>query len=256
MKELNRFLVLKTIWMVLEAALLIALGIVIISNYQTAPAAIGIVTGILITIDAALHLSLYFLDVEAQKEKSGLFVGVVELALGIFVCMHSDLVTEFITLLVVLLVLITGVVLITDGVTKQLRRKEYPTPLKFIILEYVGGGILLAAGVAGLILLNVEIEGIKLQDILLIVIGSLLILGGVAEITYSIGMLVFVSKAKTVIKEEIKKSEEKEDTSVTVVKATDVEVKPVEEKKIEEVEEKTEEKVEEEKPEEDAKEAE
>lgn len=213
MKAIKTLLLIKTIWTIVEAALLIALGIVVLANYnnQDGRNIIGLVAGILIIVDGALRLALYFLDVASQEQKTGLVAGVGELSIGIFLCITPYILVDFLSLVMVLLILVIGAVLIVDALAKTLRRKVIPVPPAILVALYSIGVILLAAGIAGLVLYFGESAG-DVKNILLIIIGVLLIVSGVFEIGFSIGTIIAAMKAKD-IEEEVIAAEHEEKRS-------------------------------------------
>ena len=213
MKLVQKLVLIKTIWSFVEAALLIALGIVVLVNFnnETGKNLIGTVAGILIIVDGALRLALYFLDVASQEQKTGLVAGVGELSIGIFLCVRPDILVNFLTLVMVLLVLVIGAVVIADTIAKHVRMKIIPVPMSMLILGYTIGTILLAMGIVGLVFYFGEYSG-DVENILLIIIGILLIVGGVFEIGFSIGGLITAKKANDVA-EEILAAEREEKRS-------------------------------------------
>ncbi len=213
MKLIKKLVLMKVIWSIVEAALLIALGIVVLVNYNNADGKnlIGTVAGILIVVDGALRLALYFLDVASQEQKTGLVAGVGELSVGIFLIVKPYILAEFLALVMVLLVLVIGVVLIIDALAKTLRRKVVPVPMSVLVITYIIGAILTAMGIVGLVLYFGE-QAEDVQNVLLVIIGIMLIVGGVFEIGFSIGGLIAAKKANDAAQEVI--AEEREEKRV------------------------------------------
>lgn len=210
MKLIQKLVLMKVIWSIVEAALLIALGIVVLVNYNNADGKnlIGTVAGILIVVDGALRLTLYFLDVASQEQKTGLVAGVGELSVGIFLIVRPYILAEFLALVMVLLVLVIGVVLMIDALAKTLRRKTIPVPMTILVITYIIGAILTAMGIVGLVLYFGE-QAEDVQNVLLVIIGIMLIVGGVFEIGFSIGGLIAAKKANDAAQEVI--AEEREE---------------------------------------------
>ena len=197
---MKKYFLVANIWKFIQAALLIALGIITIvfSNNESYKYVIGLVAAISLIVDGTLNLSFYVVRVIYHEPRVGLVPSIAELAIGIFIIVltsqagNQTLFVDSFALLVALSLIVIGSALIVDSIAKIISKGNKVTSL---ILEMFIAVLCIALGIGGIFCLNLA------ANILLIICGSLLIAVGLFYILIIVISLAVAIKAGKTFKE-------------------------------------------------------
>jgi hypothetical protein len=197
MKKLSKI---WAIWTSVEAVILLVGGIFLMVyggdvNFQNA---IGIIIAMFVILDGGLRILAQFM--EKEKTFSTIVSGVIELALGIFICIEPDRIIGYISIYIAVLVFVIAALLFADAVIRLIRKAgKMPLSISEIIL-----GLILAVG--GVLIFYYQEEA---RQIILMTIGGLIIAGSLIEFGVVIhAVWVFNKNARE--EEKVAKNEEKE----------------------------------------------
>lgn len=184
-----KILKLWSIWQYIEAALLITLGVLTIvyagdSGFWNI---IGYCAGALIILDASMRLCVQFAKSVSSNDKSGLLAPIAELTFGVFICFIPQTLVQYFSLLLAIMLIILSLIIIAEGVVRIVKKD---TNIWLLIAYFVTALLLLTLGILGLVYFNYAILTI------LIIVGVVLALGGIAEIVTTTMVLVKQHKAK------------------------------------------------------------
>ena len=200
------------IWQICEAIILMAAGVltIIFSDDPDLYRWIFIAIGSFIILDGILRVLMPFFNNDPKD--NSLFTGIFELAFGVVIVMNSADITTILMNFIGVLLLVLAPVAIADGV---LRIKKKQETLFFPILEFVAAAIFIAVGV---------IVIIRIENVVLIVIGAILAVLAIVEVAFTIRALLRVRERNKVEKDKVevkakKKSDKKEVVKVEVVDA-------------------------------------
>lgn len=202
------------IWQICEAIILMAAGVltIIFSDNPDLYRWIFIAIGSFIVLDGTLRVLMPFFN--KDPEDNSLFTGIFELTFGIVIVINSADITTILMNFIGVLLLVLAPVAIADGV---LRIKKKQEKLFFPILEFVAAAIFIAVGV---------IVMIRIENVVLIVIGAILVVLAIVEVAFTIRALLRIKNRDKVEKEKVevkakKKSDKKEVDKVEVVDAAE-----------------------------------
>lgn len=202
------------IWQICEAIILMAAGVltIIFSDNPDLYRWIFIVIGSFIVLDGTLRVLMPFFNNDPKD--NSLFTGIFELTFGIVIVINSADITTILMNFIGVLLLVLAPVAITDGV---LRIKKKQETLFFPILEFVAAAIFIAVGV---------IVIIRIENVVLIVIGAILAVLAIVEVAFTIRALLRIKERNKVEKEKVevkakKKTDKKEVVKVEVVDAAE-----------------------------------
>lgn len=202
------------IWQICEAIILMAAGVltIIFSDNPDLYRWIFIAIGSFIVLDGTLRVLMPFFN--KDPEDNSLFTGIFELTFGIVIVINSADITTILMNFIGVLLLVLAPVAIADGV---LRIKKKQETLFFPILEFVAAAIFIAVGV---------IVMIRIENVVLIVIGAILVVLAIVEVAFTIKALLRIKNRDKVEKEKVevkakKKSDKKEVVKVEVVDAAE-----------------------------------
>ena len=178
---MKKFFIVANIWKFIEAALLIALGIVtiVLANNIEFKWVIGLVAAIGIIIDGVFNLTYYFLRVMYHEGRTGLIMSITEITLGIFIIVISSgtwktFVVDNFTLLVAIMLIVIGSALILEAVAKTIGKGGSVLSL---VGEFLIGALAIVAGVFALVYRGQAANILLIiSGIIFIVVGLLLIL--------------------------------------------------------------------------------
>ena len=147
---MKRTTLLNTIWIIVEAALILVLGILtmVFAKKVDSWNAIGVVAGVLVLIDGLLYAVLFTLTRSVNNSKRTIYRGVAEVTLGIFLLIRPEIVVIYFTLLVAIALVVSGVVcLIECGMVLYRKAME-----RFqLIMSFIASGVILALGITALV---------------------------------------------------------------------------------------------------------
>ncbi|NCA96963.1 MAG: hypothetical protein EOM77_02100 [Bacteroidia bacterium] len=202
------------IWQICEAIILMAAGVltIIFSDNPDLYRWIFIAIGSFIVLDGTLRVLMPFFNNDPKD--NSLFTGIFELTFGIVIVINSADITTILMNFIGVLLLVLAPVAITDGV---LRIKKKQETLFFPILEFVAAAIFIAVGV---------IVIIRIENVVLIVIGAILAVLAIVEVAFTIRALLRIKERDKVEKEKVevkakKKTDKKEVVKVEVVDAAE-----------------------------------
>jgi hypothetical protein len=205
MKEIKKYAKLWVVWQFIEAAVLLACGIVTVcfANNQDYYFVIGIVVGIVIIVDSSLRLAMHFLG--SNNEDAGSLLAVVgELTLGILLVSAPSILMPIFTLFSGILLLAIAGVAVFDAIARLIGKKgKVAVP----VVELIVAALLIVAGI--LIVVSYANNGKDATTIILILVGIILMVLALAEVIITIQMISDAKKAKKAIKETIQPKEEK-----------------------------------------------
>ena len=207
------------VWQIVEAIILLAAGVftIIFSNDVNLYKWIFIAISAFVILDGILRIMMPFFNKDPRDNT--MFIGIFELTLGIVILLKSQDIIQVMMLFIGIILLVLAPVAIADGVIRIARRRE---SLFFPVVEFVSSLIFIAVGTIILYSIN------NYMMIVLIVIGVILLILAIVEISLTIRML---SKIKKRERTEEKLEREGIDTSVVVVSDIAEESKALPEKK-------------------------
>lgn len=141
---------LNTIWIIVEAALLLVLGILtmVFAKKVQSWNAIGYIAGILILIDGLLYTVLFTLTRSVSDNKRTIYRGIGEITLGIFILVRPEIVVTYFTLLVAIGLVVIGTICLTECCMVLYRRAMEKFQLT---MSFLASGIILGLGVTALV---------------------------------------------------------------------------------------------------------
>ena len=180
---------LNTVWVCIEAVLLLTLGVLTIVYAKNVDAwnVIGYITGALILLDGLLRIIVFVLTRSINISKAGLYRGVFEVTFGVFLLIRPEIVVTYFTLLIAIGLVVVGTVCFVECVIANVRRSLSTWPL---VVSYVGSAALIALGIISLIYYPYDLSkagGTNTISIILIAIGILFIIGAFVTV---IGLIV------------------------------------------------------------------
>lgn len=180
---------LNTVWVCIEAVLLLTLGVLTIVYAKNVDAwnVIGYITGALILLDGLLRIIVFVLTRSINISKAGLYRGVFEVTFGVFLLIRPEIVVTYFTLLIAIGLVVVGTVCFVECVIANVRRSLSTWPL---VVSYVGSAALIALGIVSLIYYPYDLSkagGTNTISIILIAIGILFIIGAFVTV---IGLIV------------------------------------------------------------------
>ncbi len=196
---MKKYYLVANIWKFIEAALLIALGIItmVLANNGDFKYVIGLIAAISLIVDGAFNLSSYFFRVFFHQHRTGMVSAVVEIAMGVFIIVltsqpaYRNLFVDGFALIVALLLIVIGVALFVEGAAKLAIKSKKILP---VVVEFVIGAIVIAMGIVALVFLQ------SFASVILMVCGGFLILAGIVYIVLIVIQLIAaVHKGYTVI---------------------------------------------------------
>lgn len=201
---MKKIFIFKSGWQFVESIVFIALGIItmVFSRNQDYWKVIGYVTGVLLALDGAFRLLVYFVSNNIDTAKMSLIVCVSEVTLSVFVFICAEIVVYYFALLVAILLVVLGFVTFADALSKSIKKSEKPI---LIIGEYIFAAILLSLGIVALCFYPYESYSsgsMNTISVMMFICGIVLILGGIAETVYT---FICISKIK---KQALKQNEE------------------------------------------------
>lgn len=232
------------IWQIVEALLLIAAGVltIIFSSNPDLYRWIFIAVGSFIILDGVLRILIPFFNKDPKDNT--LFIGVLELTFGIVMILQSETIIGLLMYFIGVLLFVIASVAIADGVLRIVRKKE---SLFFPVFEFIASLVFIAVGV----IVFIAIKEAKLQNVVLIIVGVILILIAIFEIAVTIKGLVRRKRrekekaseetAPVKVKKEAKPARPKKEEKVVVEELEVIDVRAIptkEEVVVEESEEK------------------
>ncbi len=213
---MKKYFIVANIWKIIEAALLITVGVLTIVSFGVVElqSVIGMIAAICIVVDGALNLIFYFFRVMFREpSRGGLILSIAEIALGVFLIVKESnptdaFVVKNFTLIVAILLTVVGGAIIVEAVAKTIAKSDR---LLALIGEFTVGAIALALGIVALVFTNIA------ANIMLIITGSLIILAGVLLLFVIVLAFVAAHKAGKTIREFF---ESDISTSETIKEAT------------------------------------
>lgn len=201
---MKKIFVFKSGWQFVESIVFITLGIItmVFSRNQDYWKVIGYVTGVLLALDGAFRLLVYFVSNNIDTAKMSLIVCVSEVTLSVFVFICAEIVVYYFALLVAILLVVLGFVTFVDALSKSIKKSEKPI---LIIGEYICAAILLSLGIVALCFYPYKSDSsgsMNTISVMMFICGIVLILGGITETVYT---FICISKIK---KEALKQNEE------------------------------------------------
>ena len=192
---------LNTVWVCIEAVLLLTLGVLTIVYAKNVDAwnVIGYITGALILLDGLLRIIVFVLTRSINISKAGLYRGVFEVTFGVFLLIRPEIVVTYFTLLIAIGLVVVGTVCFVECVIANVRRSLSTWPL---VISYVGSAALIALGIVSLIYYPYDLSkagGTNTISIILIAIGILFIIGAFVTV---IGLIVANKKEAKIHEEE------------------------------------------------------
>lgn len=180
---------LNTVWVCIEAVLLLTLGVLTIVYAKNVNAwnVIGYITGALILLDGLLRIIVFVLTRSINISKAGLYRGVFEVTFGVFLLIRPEIVVTYFTLLIAIGLVVVGTVCFVECVIANVRRSLSTWPL---VVSYVGSAALIGLGIVSLIYYPYDLSkagGTNTISIILIAIGILFIIGAFVTV---IGLIV------------------------------------------------------------------
>lgn len=203
---------LNNIWLIVEAVLLLTLGIltIVYANNQDAWNAIGYITGVLILVDGLLRLTVFVLTRAINISKVGLYRGIAEVTFGTFLLIRPEIVVSYFTLLIAIALVVIGLTCVIECVIYTIRKA---LPKGSLVFAYAGALLVLVLGIVALIYYPYNIEkagGTNTISILLISIGILFSLSALAILVMLLVNNKKERKNQVIEGEEITKARSKE----------------------------------------------
>lgn len=170
-------------WQIVEAIILIAVGALTIafSNNEDLYRWIFIAIGSFVILDGILRILIPFFNKDPGDNT--LFIGVLELSFGIVVILHSTEITKLLMHFIGVLFFVVATVATADGVLRIVRKKE---SLFFPVFEFIASLVFIAVGV----IIFIAISNPKLQNVVLIIVGAILIIIAIFIIAFTVKSLV------------------------------------------------------------------
>ena len=196
---MKKFFIVANIWKFIEAALLIALGVVtiVLAGNTDFKWVIGLIAAIAIIIDGAFNLFYYFLKVMYHEGRTGLILSIAEITIGIFIIVISSgtwktFVVDNFTLLISIMLIVLGAALLLEAVAKTIGKGG---SIISLVGEFLLGALAITAGVFALVYRG------QASDILLIIVGICFIIVGVLIVLVVCLAMIKAHKAGKTIKE-------------------------------------------------------
>ncbi len=197
---MKKLMKLWAVWQFIEAAILLTAGIltIVFATNTDYHYIIGLIVGIFVIVDSALHLTMHFFDDE-DRSAVKLVAIVAELTVGIIlICLAQELV-KYLTLFVAILLLAISLALILDGISRFVLKYK---PVLAPILEFVAAAVFITAGV--LLLISYANDSIIGSATVLIIIGISLSVLAIAEVIITIAMIHDGKKVKEIFAKDKK----------------------------------------------------
>lgn len=209
----SKLLLIWTIWQYIEAAILITIGILVtvFANNNDFRMFIAIFIGVLIILDGAFRLGLYYTN-QIRQSVALLIIGILELTIGIFICVLNTQVIEFLQQIITVLLIVAGVALIPDAILKATRKNH---DVFMIVIEFVLAIVLLALGITSAVMWGLQGE----THVIIMIVGILMALLGV-------GLLVITTIKLIHGKKVLKSSGTTKGTQVTTTETEIVVIDP------------------------------
>lgn len=214
---MKKLIAIKTVWQIIEAAIFVGLGIItiIFSNNATYWKVIGYVTGALLAIDGLLRLIIYFANNNLDAARMNLIICVSEVTLAVFIFICANVVVEYFTLLIAILLIVLGFVTLVDSIVKIVKKSARAVS---IIAGIISACCLLVLGIVALCFFpygkTEQSGGVNTISVMLVVSGIVLILGGVVLVVYTFIALNKIKKLTKEQNEEIAKQREEKRKAV------------------------------------------
>jgi len=179
----------STIWLSVEAVIMLALGIltIVFSNNHDFRTVIGYIIGGLILLDGILRIVLFIIGQTLSTRRIDLYRGISQITVGIVLLLVPDVVVYYFTLFVAIGLTVIGITVLVDAIISNVRHI-----FKFgkQLLFYVMAVIILGLGIVSICFYpfkNPQTADASTISVMLIILGIIICIGALVLVGYEFG---------------------------------------------------------------------